>query len=315
MFERKKLKIETLAEYLVEIREKLDFTLEDVAKKTGIKRKFLEHLESGKFGQLPPDVYVIGFLKQLSSLYSVVPQVLIDQYKKEFSIQKNIESPLKLKKNKLKKSWEKVVITPKRLSIFFGIVFISLTLGYIIWQLVAINKSPKLEIFEPTNSQIIFGSSLNVIGRTDPGISVSVNEQDVFVDSEGAFQIQLGISPGPIELNILAESKFEKTTSVVLNIIGEETKKQTKKYLSLKLEFFKEVELIYEIDGNSKEIDNFNKGDVKVFEAGEKIIISTSNAGAIRAFLNGEDLGSLGREGEILENVSFFAESDTIEEQ
>ncbi len=314
-FERKKLKIETLAEYLVEVREKLGFTLEDVVKKTGIKLKFLKYLESGKFSKLPPGVYVIGFLKQLSGLYSVVPQVLIDQYKKEFSIQRNIDSPLKVRKNKLKKSWEKVIITPKRLSLFFGVIFISLTVGYIIWQVVAINKPPKLKVFEPTPSQIIFGSSLNVKGQTDPGISVSVNEQNVFVNSKGLFQIQLGISPGPVELKVLAENKFGKITSVVLNVIGEKAKKRTGKSLYLRLEFSEPVELIYEIDGNPKEIGNFNKGDIKVFKGKEKVIISTSNAGATVVSLNGENLGSLGKEGERLENVSFFAKPDKIEGQ
>jgi len=312
-FERKKLKIETLAEYLVEARKKMDFSLEDVAKKTGIKLKFLEYLESEKFQKLPPEVYVIGFLKQLSDLYSGVPQVLIDQYKKEFSIQKNIEFPAKARKNKLKKYWERVVITPKKLSIFFGAVFISLTVGYIIWQVVAINRPPKLEVFEPVEAQVIFGSSLNVMGQTDPGASVSVNEQDVFVNSKGIFQIQLGISPGPKELRIVAKNKFEKTEPLVINVIGEETKKQTERQLTLRLEFSDKVELTYQTDKQPRETASFNKGDVKVLEAKDKITISTSNAGATRAQLNGKILGSLGRMGEKLKNISFSAQSGTIE--
>ena len=71
VFERKKIQLETLSEYLQEAREALGLSAEEVAAKTSIKLFFLQALESGEFKKLPPDVYVLGFLKQLAELYSV----------------------------------------------------------------------------------------------------------------------------------------------------------------------------------------------------------------------------------------------------
>ena len=90
LFEQKKLKIETLGEYLKEARSSLNLSLEEIAKKADIHKNFLEFLESGNFNQLPADVYIFGFLKKLAKLYSVEPDLLIEQYKKEKCIQGQI---------------------------------------------------------------------------------------------------------------------------------------------------------------------------------------------------------------------------------
>ena len=45
IFEKKKIQIETLGEYLREVRGNLQLSLEEVAKKTNIKPAFLKGLE------------------------------------------------------------------------------------------------------------------------------------------------------------------------------------------------------------------------------------------------------------------------------
>ena len=57
LFEKKKVRIETLSEYLNAVRKNLDLSIEEVCAKTGISRKFLNALESGNFKELPADVY------------------------------------------------------------------------------------------------------------------------------------------------------------------------------------------------------------------------------------------------------------------
>ena len=85
-FEKKKIQIDTLGEYLSEIRQSLGMQIKTVALKTGISDKFIESLEKGDFCKLPADVYSLGFLRQLAELYNIDAGQLIDQYKKEKSI-------------------------------------------------------------------------------------------------------------------------------------------------------------------------------------------------------------------------------------
>jgi cytoskeletal protein RodZ len=312
IFERKKINTETLSEYLREVRGNLHLDLEDVADKTGIKLVFLDSLESGEFLKLPPDVYVKGFLKQLAKFYNVEPDILIEQYKKERVIQQQIYKPTDLSKSWKKKYWEKLVITPKLVSLAAGILFVLVTLGYIIWQVSSINQTPNLEIIEPKDRQIIQDSVVNVAGRTNPGMSVSVNGENVFVDNQGNFKTQLGISAGQKVLVITAKNKFDKTASKTIAVVGQAQATQTANPVQLDLEFTDTVALKISIDDNPEQAITFHSGDTRKFEGQKQIVVSTSDAGATKATLNGQFLGTLGRDKENLKAISFFPESANI---
>jgi cytoskeletal protein RodZ len=221
IFERKKIQSETLGEYLLAIRSSLQLTQNEVVKKTGIQFKFLQSLEKGDFSILPADVYVFGFLKKLASLYTIDPLGLIEQYKKEKGIQKQLTAASGI----LNPGWEKsafrkLVITPKILTIGIGVIFVVLSVSYIVWQVWSINRTPNLRIFEPTNNEVIKSSFVQIRGQTDPGISISVNNQSLFVDSKGGFQAQLSLSPGPESIMVMAQNSFGKSVSQTINLVG-----------------------------------------------------------------------------------------------
>ena len=147
--------------------------MEEVIKKTGIKPQFLKALENGNFKILPADVYVFGFLRQLSALYSINTDILMDQYKKELGIQQQLDKQAVLNNVWYKKYFKKVVITPKLITLSLGLAFVALTVGYIIWQVWSINKTPSLEIFQPLDNAVISGSSVQVSGKTDSGATLN----------------------------------------------------------------------------------------------------------------------------------------------
>src|SRR5581483_11974160 len=127
-FEKKKIQVETLSEYLASVRKNLKFSQQEVCDKTGIKPKFLACLESGDFMQLPPDVYVLGFLAQLARLYSVDADELAGQYKKEKGIVQQLAAKPHGGRGALSsKVLDRLVITPKILSAVFGLAFVCLS--------------------------------------------------------------------------------------------------------------------------------------------------------------------------------------------
>ncbi|HYV33474.1 MAG TPA: helix-turn-helix domain-containing protein, partial [Candidatus Limnocylindria bacterium] len=238
LFEQKKIQVETLSEYLSSVRHNLNLSINDVSLKTGIKPKFLEDLESGNFMALPADVYVLGFLGQLGQLYSVASDQLILQYKKEKGIQqqRTKESGL-LNAAWHKKYFERLIITPKILSVLAGAAFILVTSGYIIWQVWSINKTPSLNIVSPANNSVIAGAAVDVIGQTDPGISLTINNQNIFVDSKGGFKTQLGLTPGPKEIVIAAKNRFGKAVSRTINVTAYNNSGSLGNKLELKINF------------------------------------------------------------------------------
>jgi cytoskeletal protein RodZ len=310
LFEQKKISTETLSEYLASVRANLVFSLEEVGKKTGIKLKFLQSLESGDFGSLPAEVYVIGFLRQLAELYAVDAFELILQYKKE----KNIQKQVLIQRQAFASAWYKkyfgkLVITPGLLSVVLGLAFVVLTLGYIIWQLWSINRIPVLTVTQPQNNSVIAGSAVSVLGHTDPEADVSVNGQSIFVDDKGGFQTQAALSPGPEEITVTAANRFGKSATQVLNITGAGSVASTAGPLQLTLSFIGAATVSFSIDDQPSQTVTFSAGDNKTFSANQKILISTSDAGATKVAINGQNLGVMGRPKEQLNNVPFFAQA------
>ena len=307
VFETKKIQLETLGEYLQQARKILGFSLSEVSVRIGVKKLFLEALEKGDFKNLPAEVYVCGFLRQLAELYQTDSKLLIDQYKKEQAIQKQLRLKQIDKEDWFKDYWKKIRITPKLISLFAGILFLMFTVIYVIWQVGSINRVPNLEIFQPTDRQLIFGSYVDVKGKTDPGMNVTVNGQDVFVDSSGGFQIQLSLEAGPKDLTVVSKNKFDKSQTVKISVVGQPQVAAAAKQAELKLEFFGEGSLDYSIDDGPVVNMGFHSGDAKMLFGQNKILISTSNAGATSVTFNGQLLGTMGRAGEKLSNIPFFA--------
>lgn len=321
VFEYKKVPTETLGEYLIEIRTQRGFTLEGVAKRTNIKIKFLQYLETGQLQALPPDVYVVGFLRQLAELYAMPCDILLAQFKKERDITDHVaEEPL-AKIAARTTFLSRIVITPKLMSVGFGLIFVLVTMGYIVWQVVSINSTPSLEVISPQSGAVIKQSYINVEGHTEPGTLVTINDQDVFVDNKGQFRTTLGVAPGQKELLFKAKNKFDKVITKSVRVVIDTTVGRVEPQVAgtfdnaqvtLELQFLKDASLTITVDDENQKPQIIAAGVTKVIHAKNRILLSTSNAGSIRAKLNQKDLGLLGRDGEVLANVSFSPESATI---
>lgn len=291
-------------------RESLGMSVRDINGKTGIKPQFIECLEQGDLIKLPPDVYVMGFLKKLAVLYNVEPECLTDQYRRERGIAVMLKRQRRQAAGWKKNIFGSLVITPGVLSLLGGLLFTFVTSGYIVYQIYSINRVPSLVIYEPQDNRVIRDTFVNINGRTDPGMLVTINGQEIFVDSDGNFKTQLGITPGPRDLTVVAINKFGKQASQVVSVIGESSKKNNEdKGISLKFDFSSDVSLAYSIDSKPEQSMDFHAGDSKLLSGDAKIVISASDGGAVIVALNGQPLGVLGRPHEVLKNIPFFAEN------
>jgi cytoskeletal protein RodZ len=311
VFETRKLQNETLSEYLVAVRESLGFTTEEVASRLGMKHKVLLSLETGDYVSLPPDVYVTGLLKKIGTLYSIEPDVIIQQYRKERNIASQHIDTDNRGRYQISALFQKVTVTPRLLTVSVAGLFIAIAIIYIIWQVFSINQQPSLEIFEPKDRQVIKESSVMVFGRTDPGMTVTINDQSVFVDSDGNFRTQLGISPGPKDLVFVARNKFDKFVTARVSVVGE-IGAVSDANVTLLVQATSPIQVSYEIDNATSVSERIEAGDSKELKARQQIRFSTSDGGATKIVLNNQDLGFLGRPGEPLEGIPFSVESDSM---
>lgn len=315
-FETKKVPMETLGEYLSEIRGQLNLTLEEVAQKTGLYEKFIYYIEQGKYQLLPPDVYVLGFLKKLAGIYKVSPESLLEQYKKERGIVENVARE-RIAPQRGWRSWlNKITVTPKLLTITGSVALSVFAFFYVVIQVFAINKTPSLEIMEPKNDAVISGTSVSVSGKTEPGITIAINGQNVFVQNDGTFHTTLGVAPGQKELKVDAVNKFGKQSSKTISMRVEEPQvagAQTviPSELQLELHFSKATKISLVRDGIQIPEEIVPAQGIKTIVADSKIILTTSDAGSTQVFLNGKDLGLLGRVGQAL-TIPFTRDASSL---
>lgn len=295
---------ETLGEKLTKKRGALGFDIKEVERSTRIRAKYLELIESGNYDQLPPDVYVRGFLKNYSSFLGLDEKKVLKLYLKERGLAetvKKVSNPAKIKKTKK----SKIIVTPKRLFIGSALLAALMIVFYIGWQISILAAPPKIEVSSPVDNIKTEEESLIVEGKTDAGADVYINDVPIGVDPEGNFKEKISLQEGVNLIKVSAKNKLNKVTQTTRTVlaklkpIAENTAKV--EGLEMKLDVGPNTASLYiEVDG--KAISDKNAvmlpGSSQLVNAKEKIVITASDGGSVRVRLNGKDLGTLGNSGE-----------------
>lgn len=307
---------EALGEKLAKKRVALGFDVKDAERATKIRVKYLTMIENSDWNKLPPDVYVYGFLKNYANFLKLDPDKVVKLYMKERGLKEKIKKVKKQgedkpKPKKLKKP--KIIITPKRIALF-AVIFGALTiLGYIGWQVSILAAPPKLEVKSPTDNTRVEESSTVVEGKTDAGADVFINDVAIGVDPEGNFKEKISLQDGVNLIKISAKNKLAKTTQTTKTVLAKLTpivqNTQPKlEGLEMRLDIGPGTSALYiEVDGRPISEKNavMLPGSSQTVKAKEKIVVTASDGGSVRVFLNGKDMGALGKNGEKIKNRTF----------
>lgn len=217
-FTRKKVPSLTLGEKMRKLRGDLRMSLHDVSKATRIQVKYLEYLENGEYGHLPADVYVRGFLRSYARYLNIDEQTIIKQYERERNIQKNLgrEVPKNIQSKALNIS--SLVITPQTLVIALIVLLVGGAFLYLFREFRSFASDPLLTILEPASNATVERSDIVLLGRTDRGAQVTVNQQPIYVANDGEFSDKLTLQPGLNTITVIAKNRFEKEKLVTLSI-------------------------------------------------------------------------------------------------
>ena len=313
VFEFKNIHTETLSEYLLMAREEKKMSLELAGELSTVPIKYIKALEIGDFSKLPASVYVFGFLKKLAILYGVPQDALLDQFRKETAIATFSPNARSVEKEKFKRF--NIAITPRLISVVLGTVLVIITLGWLVWQVLGINTSPELTIFEPRQGEVIKESVVKIKGKTDTGSNLSINKENVFVDKDGNFTATLSILSGQTDLVFESTNKFSKkatkTVSIVVDLpanTSTPTNIDALDTLILEITVNRDLPISLTVDGAIVPTEIIKTDVIKKVSARTSISLLTPDAGNTLVSLNGKDLGVLGRAGQTL-TVPFSKQS------
>lgn len=330
-FIKKKVSSQTLSEKLKQIRQTAGVSLSEIAKTTKVRKIYLEKLEEGKFDELPPDVYVKGFLKSYANYLGIESEDVIRLYEKERGIQKNIKK-LQLPTDSKRKIWTpSVTITPNMFAIALSLILIVVGVVYFYREIDRFSSTPRLVLMQPTGDINVESNTTEVAGLTDKDNRVFINGQPIYVNERGEFKETISLQQGINDLEIKSVNRFEKESVKIIKVsanyenqiaqaegdekvMGEQDEKLPEKItLEIKIEEHP-TWVSVEVDGKSTQSGTMLPESIQIFEADEKIAVTSGKANKTLIKLNGEDLGILNDSPGVIRGVVFTKETKIIPE-
>jgi hypothetical protein len=313
LFQTKKVRIETLGEYLQDTRKAMRLTISQINRLTRIPEKFLKSLEEGDYEALPADVYVKGFLKTLAEVYRIPGNTLLEQFERERGLERSFKKDPLRPKGSVASTLPQVVITPRTFTVVVVAFLVLASLSYLVWQIRSVQAPPALEVLYPEDGAKMQTRSVLLRGKTEPGSRVFVNGQEIMVEESGAFSEVLNLSDGVNNLAIRSENKFHRATEEGRMVIAEivqqpatTTPELEQNLISLTVGVGPENTWITARADNQVVQDGMvEAGQSLKLVADKELILTTGNAGSTHLVYNGRDLGILGKAGEVLSNIKF----------
>lgn len=199
---------------LREARENTGISLEDLAKKTRICKKYLQALEECRFNDLPTaEVYQKNFVKIYVEALGKNAEPFLKQYIVEEKVRKDLKHPC-TKVNKFRLS-----NFPGLLRYGVGLLAVLILLFYLGFQVKRIVEPPSLTLFSPEDGFITRFSSLTVQGETQKEVRVYLNGKEIMNNENGQFKEILDLTPGVNTIEITAVTKHGKKAAQTRHVI------------------------------------------------------------------------------------------------
>lgn len=206
--------MKTVGSILQEARIVKKISLEQAETATKIRMKFLQAIESDDYTDLPSVSYAKGFVRNYAEYLGLDSVMVLAFFRRQTA--EVSKSSLLPKKDVLAPS--RFQLTPGRFLAAILIALVLIFLGYLGFQYRKLNLPPGLSVDSPSNQVVVHERRVDILGKTDPDATVTVNGINVLVRGDGKFFDQIQLDSGVNKITIVATSRFGKTTTVVREV-------------------------------------------------------------------------------------------------
>lgn len=184
------------------------FRLENITK---IKRDFIAKIEKDDWNNLPEFPVVSGFVKNIANALDLSVDNMNATLRRDYP-------PKKLRINPKPDISNKFMWSPK-LTFMIGImILVLIVLGYLGVQYKKFTSPPDLAISSPKRNEIITENKVKVSGKTTTDAVLTINNQPITLDQDGAFATEISITKETTNLIFRAISRSGKVTEKMVNI-------------------------------------------------------------------------------------------------
>jgi cytoskeletal protein RodZ len=203
----------SLEQRLRDARIQKKLTIEQAASATKIKPQFLEAIEHGAYDKLPSPAYARGFVRNYAEFLGLPKAQIAALFKRDFDEKRAVRI---LPEGMVKKNEFPI----NRLNIrrmILGIGSLVLILAFLLFQARAMFFPPFITLSSPKEDSIV-SQDVEVKGRTDASAIITINNEPVFVNSNGEFAKRVSLFPGETKIIVKAKNRLGKESAVTRNV-------------------------------------------------------------------------------------------------
>lgn len=197
---------------LKQARRRKRLRVADVENQLKIRRQYIEAIEGNYFDRLPGLAYARQFVKAYAKLVGLPTNKLFSQSSLSLGQDEPLFIPLTL-------VTPKVFITPRVIATTLVGGLVLATFSYIFFQIGRFSRPPVLEIFSPQDDSRVSSAIIDVSGKTNPGVVVTINNEPVAQQVDGQFSQPIQLIEGINTFQVTAKNRFNKQTGRTINII------------------------------------------------------------------------------------------------
>jgi len=208
--------MKTVGTILHEARIAKGYSLANVEDVTKIRATFLEAIEMDDFHRLPSLTIARGFVQNYADFLGLDARTILAFFRRQMHeeqrttfVPTGIAKPL---------NQTVLQLTPGRFLTLLVGGLVVLFLFYLGFAYRALRLPPHLEVESPARGLVTSEKRIEVIGKTDPDATVTVNGVGVLVRSDGRFFDHISLEPGVNSITIVATSRFGKTITVTRDV-------------------------------------------------------------------------------------------------
>lgn len=207
----------TLGDRFRRLREEAGLTIDVVAERINVQAKHLLAIEQGRYPDLPGPVYAKNFVRAYAKFLEVREETALSLFDREYAVAMNLV-PQKSEEQHAP-SRILALLTPKSIRRAIILLLALSVLIYLSLEVRNLTSAPSLVITSPADQATTSDRSIELVGATEPEVSVTANEKPILVDRQGRFQELLDLQDGLNTIIIRATKKHGKATVVIRKIL------------------------------------------------------------------------------------------------
>ncbi|MEK7162991.1 MAG: helix-turn-helix domain-containing protein [Patescibacteria group bacterium] len=206
----------TLGELIIEALELRNLSVEKLSELTDIPAHYLIALKNDDLNKLPSAPYTRGYLIKIAEILKIDINRILTAYKLEISLRpmKTSGSSDKLPFNRFsfgRLAGKNVIIA--------GIILILISI-YLILRTSAFLGTPKIEIINPLNDNVIINNStINLLGKISAKDKLIINGEEVLAEENGGFEKYFSLQPGINTFEFKVKRFLGKEIKVIRQVI------------------------------------------------------------------------------------------------